>query len=86
MSGPPYDHYHKNCQPAFAYPTVLQTADSAIHVTYDHNRQVAVYTRLSEDWIRGGVVSAGLVQPDASYVHPDGQFDNQRDRQHAQTA
>jgi predicted neuraminidase len=34
------DHYHKDCYPTFAYPTVFQSGDGNIHVTYDHNRQV----------------------------------------------
>lgn len=70
-AGPPVDFYHKNCQPTFAYPTITQTqADEMIHVSYDHNRQVAMYQRFSESWIRGGVESAGIAQPtgDASVV------------------
>ena len=61
--GPPADFYHKNCQPTFAYPTVMQTPDGMIHVTYDHNRQVAMYQRFAEKWVRGGVRSTGIAQP-----------------------
>ena len=54
-TGPPVDHYHKNCQPAFAYPTVSQSLpDEKLHVSYDHNRQVAVYQTFTEAWVRGG--------------------------------
>ena len=60
------DFYHKNCQPTFAYPTVMQTPDGAIHVSYDHNRQVAMYQRLTEEWVRGGVGSKGIAQPDSA--------------------
>lgn len=64
--GPPTDFYHKNCQPTFAYPTVTQTLpDEIIHVSYDHNRQVAVHQRFTEAWIRGGLQSAGIAQPKA---------------------
>ena len=59
-----YDHYHKNCNPTFAYPTVIQTQDGHIHVSYDHNRQVVWYHRFTEEWVRGGV-TVGVAQPDA---------------------
>ena len=65
--GPPNDFYHKNCQPTFAYPTVLQTPDDEmIHVSYDHNRQVAMYQRFTEEWVRGGIRSSGIAQPAAA--------------------
>jgi predicted neuraminidase len=55
LKGTAPDFYHKNCQPTFAYPTVIQTDDEWIHVSYDHNRQVVWYQKMREDWIRGGV-------------------------------
>jgi len=66
--GPPHDFYHKACEPTFAYPTVTQSSDGMIQVSYDHNRQVAVHQRFTEEWVRGGVRSAGVAQPTVNWT------------------
>jgi predicted neuraminidase len=38
----------------FSYPSIVQTADGALHVAFTYFRQAIKYVRLSEDWVRAG--------------------------------
>mmetsp|Transcript_15764 Transcript_15764/g.40042 ORF Transcript_15764/g.40042 Transcript_15764/m.40042 type:complete len:426 (-) Transcript_15764:1059-2336(-) len=38
----------------YSYPSVIQTADGALHVSYTFRRESIRYARISEDWIRQG--------------------------------
>ena len=35
----------------YSYPTVLQTSDGYIHVTYTYNRETIKYVKFMESWI-----------------------------------
>lgn len=37
----------------FSYPTILQSADGYIHVSYTYNRDTIKYVKFKEDWIKG---------------------------------
>jgi predicted neuraminidase len=39
---------------AYEYPSVIQTADGALHVAYTFRRRTIKYVSFSEDWIRKG--------------------------------
>ena len=36
----------------FSYPSVLQTDDGYIHVSYTYDRETIKYRRVTEEWIR----------------------------------
>ena len=36
----------------YSYPSVLQTSDGYIHVSYTYNRETIKYMRFHEDWIK----------------------------------
>jgi predicted neuraminidase len=38
----------------FSYPTLIQTRDGLIHITYTCSRRAIKHTSIHEDWIRGG--------------------------------
>jgi len=38
----------------YSYPTVLQSQDENIHLTYTYNRDTIKYIRITEDWIKNG--------------------------------
>jgi len=38
----------------FSYPSVIQTRDGGIHVSYTYNRESIRYAKITEDWIRDG--------------------------------
>ena len=38
----------------FSYPSICQTADGHLHVTYTYWRQAIKYVRVAEDWARSG--------------------------------
>lgn len=38
----------------YSYPTVLQTSDGYIHVTYTYNRETIKYVKFMESWIYKG--------------------------------
>lgn len=40
----------------FSYPTVLQSPDGMIHVSYTYNRETIKYQTFKEDWIKDEVV------------------------------
>jgi len=37
----------------FSYPTILQSSDGYIHVSYTYNRETIKYVKFKEDWIKG---------------------------------
>jgi predicted neuraminidase len=41
----------------YSYPVMLQTQDSSIHIAFTWQRRTIKYTRVSEQWIRGGSVA-----------------------------
>jgi predicted neuraminidase len=50
LSGEANRHLNRRC----AYPSIVQTADGAIHVAYSYrDRQCIKYVRFTEAWIRG---------------------------------
>lgn len=36
----------------FSYPSILQSSDGKIHISYTYNRDTIKYTRLTEEWIK----------------------------------
>lgn len=36
----------------FSYPTILQSSDGNIHISYTYNRETIKYSRVTEDWIK----------------------------------
>ena len=36
----------------FSYPSILQSPDGNIHISYTYNRDTIKYTRLTEEWIK----------------------------------
>ncbi len=44
----------------YSYPSIKQTADGAIHIAYTYFRQKIKYVRVTEDWVKGGLISSGV--------------------------
>ena len=42
------DRLNREC----SYPSICQTADGAIHISYTYWRQAIKYVRVGEDWAR----------------------------------
>ena len=38
----------------FSYPTLLQSPDGFIHVSYTYNRDTIKYAKFKEDWVKAG--------------------------------
>ncbi|KAK3274056.1 hypothetical protein CYMTET_17742 [Cymbomonas tetramitiformis] len=46
----------------YSYPSVVQTEDGAIHVSYTFNREAIKYVRITEEWIKTIEGSSGVFQ------------------------
>ena len=44
----------------YSYPSVLQTKDGSIHISYTFKRVSIRYAKVSEDWIRAGPPTTGM--------------------------
>ena len=45
-------HKEEETKVEFSYPSILQSADETIHVSYTYNRDTIKYTKLTEEWIK----------------------------------
>mmetsp|Transcript_27784 Transcript_27784/g.71510 ORF Transcript_27784/g.71510 Transcript_27784/m.71510 type:complete len:448 (+) Transcript_27784:69-1412(+) len=53
--------------PEYSYPTVMQSSDGNIHVSYTWLRKTIKHVVVTEQWIRGSRHSAGCYNPNEQY-------------------
>ena len=49
---PEFEEGEAETKVEFSYPSILQSADGNIHVSYMYNRDTIKYTKLTEEWIK----------------------------------